>query len=99
MKFSISPTPLTAAVAGAFSALLMPALWKTLGTDANSTGGIGLVIAFLLVVALPAHAFVLGFNHRQAAGSRGVDTELLKRVVAWLGAAIATVLLTSGIRF
>lgn len=98
MKFSINPTPLTAAVAGAFSALLMPALWKQLGTGSDSTTGLALVAAFLIVVALPAHAFVLGFNHRQAPGSRSVDTELLKRVVAWLGAAIATILLTSGIR-
>ena len=80
------PTPITAALAGAFAGMVMPILWLRLATDS-----ISLVVAFLLVVALPAHAFVVGFARNQAANTRTVDTALLKRVGAWLlSAAVAT---------
>jgi hypothetical protein len=52
----------------------------------------------LLVIALPAHAFVVGFRPGQAAGARTLDTALLKRVGAWLAAAGVTVLIGSFIR-
>jgi hypothetical protein len=41
----------------------------------------------LLVVALPAHAFVVGFGRTQAPSARSLDTALLKRIGAWLAAA------------
>jgi hypothetical protein len=79
----ITPTPITAALAGAVAGLLMPLLWLRLADDSTT-----LVIAFLLVVALPAHAWVVGFGWNQVADARSVDTVLLKRVGAWLIAAL-----------
>jgi hypothetical protein len=78
----ITPTLLTAALAGAFSAFTMPVLWARLGNDS-----LWLMLAFLLVVALPAHAFVVGFGRSAAAGPATLDTALLKRTGAWLGAS------------
>ena len=77
----ITPSPLTAALAGAFSALAMPFLWPHLQHDT-----VWLTTAFLLVVAFPAHAFVVGVG-ASSAGVRGVDVAMLRRVGAWLGAA------------
>ena len=87
---NITPTPITAVLAGLFSALVLPFLWSRFG-GTGSVDGIGLVVAFLLVVALPAHAFVLGFGRNQMANPRTLDTALLKRVGAWLVAVAATV--------
>lgn len=85
----LTPTPVTAALAGVFAALVMPALWPRLGDDT-----LNWVFAFLLVIALPAHAFVVGFNTPRESVARGaLDTALLKRVAAWLLAAVATVVL------
>lgn len=78
------PTVVTAALAGAVGGIVMPILWPRLAADSMV-----LVIAFLLVVALPAHAFVVGFNRPASGDGRGVDTALLKRVGAWLLSAIA----------
>lgn len=78
----LTPTPIHAAAAGAFAGVVMPMLWSRLANDSTS-----LVVAFLLVVALPAHAFVVGFSRSPAANARTLDTALLKRVGAWLGAA------------
>ena len=86
----ITATPLTAALAGIFSAIVWPRLWPMFG-DSGSSGSVGLVVATLLVIALPAHAFVVGFGRRQAGAGRTLDTALLKRVAAWLAAAGATV--------
>ena len=85
----LEPTPVTAALAGAFAGIAMPLLWLRLANDS-----MGLVIAFLLVVALPAHAFVVGFGRNQTADARTVDTVLLKRVGAWLLCAVATTAVT-----
>lgn len=49
-----------------------------------------LILAFLLVVALPAHAFVMGFGRSQRPDARTLDTALLKRIGAWLAAVAAT---------
>lgn len=57
----------------------MPALWLRFADDTML-----LVVAFLLVVALPAHAFVVGFERNLATSPRTVDTAMLKRVGAWL---------------
>ena len=85
----ITPTPVTAALAGAFSGVTMPALWGRLANDS-----VWLTLAFLLVVAAPAHALVVGFGREQAAGPAAVDTALLKRIGAWLGATGVAVAVT-----
>lgn len=83
----ITPTIATATFAGAIAGFVMPLLWSRLANDSTM-----LVVAFLLVVALPAHAFVAGFGWQQRAGET-LDTALLKRVGAWLlSAVIATVI-------
>ncbi|WP_372017234.1 hypothetical protein [Pseudoxanthomonas sp. 10H] len=82
-----TPTPITAALAGVFAAVVMPALWPRLGDDT-----LDWILAFLLVVALPAHALVVGFGPpRDPACRAGLDAALLKRVAAWLLAALATI--------
>lgn len=52
----LSATPVTAALAGIFSAIFWPLLWSRFGNPA-STGTFELVIGTILVIALPAHAF------------------------------------------
>lgn len=88
-----TPTTITAALAGAFAGVAMPMLWPRLESDSMS-----LVLAFLLVVALPAHAFVLGFGRGQGADTRQVDMPLLKRVGAWLVSAIVAIGLLQALR-
>jgi hypothetical protein len=88
-RMKITPTPLTAALAGVVAALAWPYLWSAFGSSATS-GGVELVIATLLVIALPAHAFVVGFGRQPAEDARKLDTALLKRVGVWLAAAGAT---------
>ncbi|ARN23587.1 hypothetical protein [Piscinibacter gummiphilus] len=83
---NITPTPITAAIAGLLAGLVMPVLWTRLGGES-----LALVAAFLLVVALPAHAFVVGFSRGEPAASRALDTALLKRVGAWLSAAVVAI--------
>ena len=89
----ISPTPFTAALAGLFSGVIMPALWGRLASDS-----VWLTLAFLLFVAFPAHAFVVGFRRDQPAGQATLDTALLKRIGAWLGATAVAVALTWALR-
>jgi hypothetical protein len=85
----IRPTPLTAALAGVFSALAWPLLWSKYGATA-AAGGIELIIGTLLLVALPAHAFVMGFSRAQPAEAGKVDTALVRRVGSWLAASTVT---------
>ena len=81
---NISPTPVTAALAGTLAGLVMPELWTRFAGNS-----IVLIAAFLLLIALPAHAFVVGFNSsRRADGAKSVDVHMLKRVGAWLLAAV-----------
>ena len=88
----LKSTLVTAALAGALAGIVMPLLWQRLANDSMS-----LVIAFLVVVALPAHAFVVGFGRNQTADPRTVDTALLKRVGAWLLSAAATAAVTQAL--
>lgn len=83
---TIRPTPLTAALAGVVAALAWPFIWARWGGP-GAEGGFELIVAMLLVVALPAHAFVVGFGRPQAPAARALDTALLKRIGAWLAAA------------
>jgi len=94
---SITPTPVTAALAGTFSGLTWPVIWPLVtGTEASAT--LWLVLATIVLVALPAHAFVLGFQRSETPGSRGVDVALLARIGAWLAAGVATALLVAAFR-
>jgi len=79
----ITPTPVTAAVAGIVSALVMTAVWPRLGDDS-----LYWVLAFVLVIALPLHVFVVGFGNARPAGN--ADPALIRRVAVWLVAAVAT---------
>jgi hypothetical protein len=88
----LTPSPHTAAAAGVVAALVWPYLWSRFGGP-TSEGSTELIVSTLLVVALPAHAFVVGFQRVPPTGAAKVDTDLLKRIGAWLGAAAVTVLL------
>ncbi|MBI5271738.1 MAG: hypothetical protein HY856_18900 [Burkholderiales bacterium] len=85
----IRPTRLTAALAGAFSAGCWPWLWPLVADPADSSS-VQLIVGMLLLVALPAHLFVIG-----TAGGTGtpegrrIDGALLQRIAAWLIAAAA----------
>jgi hypothetical protein len=89
---SVKPSPLTAALAGIFSSLLMPWLWSRMAGDS-----IYQVLAFVLLVALPAHAFVVGFT-REPVAAGGIDQAMLKRVLAWLAGAGVTLLVVQALR-
>lgn len=88
----IHPTPLTAALAGIVAAAVMPAAWTRWGDDTTT-----LILAFLVVVAFPAHALVIGLG-RQAPQGGGVDAALLKRVGAWIMAGAITFLVVHLVR-
>lgn len=83
---NLRPNPWTAAFAGVVAALAWPLLWARWGGPA-AAGGFELIVATLLVVALPAHLFVVGLGGPAADAARKLDTALLKRVGAWLAAA------------
>jgi len=94
---SVTPTRVTAALAGIFSGLAWPMILPLVtGTEASAT--LWLVLATIVLVALPAHAFVLGFQRSETPGSRGVDVALLARIGAWLAAGVATALLVAAFR-
>lgn len=87
MSLNITATPITAALAGAFSAAVWPLLWSRFGGEGGDSAG--LVIATLLAIALPAHLFVVGLGRAGQDASRTLDTALLRRIGAWLAAAAA----------
>jgi hypothetical protein len=85
----LTPTPLTAAIAGIFAGVAMPLIWPKLGDETMYW-----VFAFLLVIALPTHVLVVGINPaRNGEGRGGIDAATLKRVAIWLAAGIASVAL------
>lgn len=94
---SVTPTPVTAALAGIFSGLTWPVIWPFVtGTEASAT--LWLVLATIGLVAVPAHAFVVGFQRAEAPGARSLDVALLARIGAWLAAGVATALLVAAVR-
>jgi hypothetical protein len=94
----ITPTPVTAALAGVFSAIVWPPMWSRFGSAATA-GSLELILVMLLIVALPAHACVVGFGRGGGSPAAGaVDIALLKRVGAWLAAAVATALVGAALR-
>jgi hypothetical protein len=95
---SLEPTPFTAAAAGLVSALAWPLAWSRFGGQ-GSDGGIEMIMATLLLVALPAHACVVGFGRLNQAPPRAIDMELVKRIGAWLGTAAATSLIGAALGF
>jgi hypothetical protein len=82
------PTPWTAALAGLIAALAWPWVWTRYG-GVGTDGSTELVMGTLLVVAVPAHALVVGWGRAAAAPAGGVDRALLQRMGAWLAAAAA----------
>ena len=90
----IQPTPVTAALAGALSAIAWPWLWP-LVNDPSSSSTTWLVAGMLLFVALPAHALVVGFRRQAVASGPGIDKALLVRIGAWLlSAAVCSALVS-----
>lgn len=87
---------MTAALAGVIAALAWPFLWARFGGP-TAAGGVELIVSTLLVIALPAHAFVVGFGRAADASGRTLDTALLKRVGVWLFAAAVTMVLRSAL--
>jgi hypothetical protein len=88
----ITPTPLTAGLAGLFAGIVAPMAWSRFG-GSGADASLGLVLATLLVVALPAHAFVVGFGRTGRTPAGGLDTGLLVRVGVWLAVAVGATLL------
>ena len=94
---SLRPTPVTAALAGIFSGLTGPLIWPFFGGPA-APSTVWLVVATLVLIALPAHAFVLGFQRGQTVAAGAVDSALLARIGAWLAGAALTALLVAAVR-
>ena len=92
VTLKVSPSLITAALAGLVAGTAMSLLWARLANDTML-----LLVAFLLLVALPAHAFVVGFGHRHAATPGAVDAALLKRGLLWLLCAVVAVLVTQAL--
>ncbi len=46
------------------------------------------ILAMIVTIALPVQAFVIGARSEQDRASRTLDTALLKRIGAWLLAAV-----------
>jgi hypothetical protein len=92
VHLKITPTPVTAALAGIAAAVAWPVLWSRFGGP-GADGSVELIVGTLLVIALPAHAFVVGFGRLQESSARTLDTALLKRIGAWLVAAATTAVL------
>ena len=91
---SLTPTPVTAALCGIFSGIAWPLLRPVL-TGTESASGIGLILGTVVLVALPAHAFVVGFNRRQVVGAGAFDSALLVRIGFWLSSAAISAVLVS----
>jgi len=51
-----------------------------------------------VLVALPAHAFVLGFQRSETPGARSLDVALLTRIGTWLAGGVVTALLVAAFR-
>ena len=94
---SLTPTPVTAAIAGLFSGLTWPLIWPFFQSTA-SVDSVWLMLATVVLVALPAHAFVLGFKKRRLVSGEVLESALLVRVAVWLACAASAALLVSAYR-
>lgn len=81
------PTLVTAALAGIFSGVMWPLIWPL------ST--MWLMLGTMVLVVLPAHAFVVGFGRPQGIGPGAFDSALLARVGAWVACAASASFLVS----
>ncbi len=79
-------------MAGIVAALAWPHLWARFGGP-ETEGSVELIIATLVVIALPAHFLVVGVGQSNQPSGGKLDTALLKRVAAWLGGAAGTLAL------
>jgi ABC-type Co2+ transport system permease subunit len=86
----VRPTRLTAGLAGVFSALTWPLVWPFFN-DSSGSGTLWLMLGIIVLIALPAHAFVFGFKRPASPGRSPADSALLIRIVVWLtcGALVA----------
>lgn len=82
---NLSPSPLTAALAGAFSAIALPLMRHWIGQDEGLN--IPLILAMIVTVALPAQTFVVGQRSDDGTGARTWDAAMFKRIGAWIAAA------------
>ncbi|NUZ05381.1 hypothetical protein [Piscinibacter koreensis] len=92
---TITPTRVTAALAGLFSGTAWPLLWPLIG-GAGGDDTINLIVGTVLLVAVPAHAFVVGFGPATQAG--GLDRALLVRTAIWLVAAAGAAIVVGLVR-
>ncbi len=94
---NLTPTPVTAAMAGAFSGLTWPWVWPYFsGVAALDT--VWLMLGTVVLIGLPAHAFVLGFRPARPVVAKAVDAALLLRVASWLASAVTAALVLSALR-
>jgi hypothetical protein len=91
---NLPATPVTAVLAGVFSALTWSVLSPLL-TDPRPSSTAWLVGGVLLLVAVPAHLFVIGVGEGKSFGERTLEPAFQKRLVCWLVAAAATTGLAS----
>lgn len=94
---AIRPTPWTAAAAGIVAALAWPFLASRFGGTGGGGWGAELIVLSLLAIALPAHLFVIGLQRPERSSSRSIDGALMRRIGAWVVAAIATTLVRSAV--
>ena len=64
-------------------------------TGPETSATLWLVLATIGLVALPAHAFVIGLQREQARAAGGVDVAMLARIGAWLAGGVVTALLVA----
>lgn len=81
-------------MAGIVAALAWPHLWARFGSP-ETEGSVELIMATLLVIALPAHFLVVGVGLATPSSGSRLDTAMLKRIAAWLGGAAGTLVLRS----
>ncbi len=91
-RVHFATTPWTAALAGAFSAVAWTYLSPLL-TDERPIGMVLLIAGTLLLIAAPAHLFVIGVGGGKSFGERSLEPAFQLRLAAWLAAGIATTLL------
>ncbi len=94
---NLAPTPVNAGLAGTFSGLTWPAIWPFLDGSAL-LDTVGLLLATVVLIALPAHAFVLGFRRERQAGAPALDHALLIRIGTWISCAVSAAALVAALR-
>ena len=89
---SLSATPFTAALAGAFSAVAWTFLSPLL-TDPRPAATAWLMAGVLALFAVPLHLFVVGIGHGRSFGQRASEPGFRRRLLCWLVAAVAVTVL------